>query len=118
VGPIYIDGLSTRDKQSQVLTQRRSLSKDGVLVLVLKVDRNTGRPVEAPVALSSGFMEDSETTQLFEDLGKLLAEKLTGDDNPEESPDEVRAKIRETARSFIASETRRSPTIIPVVMEV
>ena len=118
VGPIYIDGLSTRDKQSQVLTQRRSLSKDGVVVLVLKLDRNTGCPVEAPVTTASGFMEAVETTQLFEDLGKLVVQKLTDDENPVVGADEVRTKVRETARSFIASETRRSPMIIPVVMEV
>ena len=118
VGPIYIDGLSTRDKQSQVLTQRRSLSKDGVVVLVLKLDRNTGRLVEAPVTTASGFMEAVETTQLFEDLGKLVVQKLTDDENPVVGADEVRTKVRETARSFIASETRRSPMIIPVVMEV
>jgi len=117
-GPIYIDGLSTRDKQSQVLTQRRSLSKDGVVVLVLKLDRNTGRPVEAPVTTASGFMEAVETTQLFEDLGKLVVQKLTDDENPVVGSDEVRTKVRETARSFIASETRRSPMIIPMVMEV
>jgi len=110
-GPIYIDGLSTRDKQSQVLTQRRSLSKDGVVVLVLKLDRNTGRPVEAPVTTASGFMEAVETTQLFEDLGKLVVQKLTDDENPVVGSDEVRTKVRETARSFIASETRRSPMI-------
>ena len=118
VGPIYIDGLSTRDQQSQVLTQRRSLSKDGVVVLVLKLDRNTGRLVEAPVTTASGFMEAVETTQLFEDLGKLVLQKLTDDEKPVVGSDEVRTKVRETARSFIASETRRSPMIIPVVMEV
>ena len=117
-GPIFIDGLSTRDTQSQVLTQRRSLSKDGVVVLVLKMDRQTGRPAETPVAMASGFMEASETTQLFEDLGNLLANSLTDDDNPVVGAEEVRTKVRETARSFIASETRRSPMIIPVVMEV
>ncbi len=117
-GPIYIDGLSARDTQSQVLTQRRRLSKDGVVVLVLKLDRKTGRPAETPVAMASGFMELFETTQLFEDLGNLLSNNLSEDEYQEADPDELRTKIRETARRFIASETRRSPMIIPVVMEV
>jgi ribonuclease J len=117
-GPIYIDGLSARDTQSQVLTQRRRLSKDGVVVLVLKLDRKTGRPAETPVAMASGFMELFETTQLFEDLGNLLSNNLSEDEYQEADPDELRTKVRETARRFIASETRRSPMIIPVVMEV
>ena len=117
-GPIYIDGLSARDTQSPVLTQRRSLSKDGVVVLVVKVDRRTGLPLERPAALASGFMEDAESEQLFTDLGSLLFERLSVDGNTDPGREELRSKVRETARSYIASEARRSPMIIPVVMEV
>jgi ribonuclease J len=117
-GPIYIDGLSARDTQSPVLTQRRSLSKDGVVVLVVKVDRRTGLPLERPAALASGFMEDAESEQLFTDLGSLLFERLSVDGNTGPGREELRSKVRETARSYISSEARRSPMIIPVVMEV
>ena len=117
-GPIYIDGLSARDTQSPVLTQRRSLSKDGVVVLVVKVDRRTGLPLERPAALASGFMEDAESEQLFTDLGSLLFERLSVDGNTDPGREELRSKVRETARSYISSEARRSPMIIPVVMEV
>ena len=94
-GPIYIDGLSARDTQSPVLTQRRSLSKDGVVVLVVKVDGRTGLPLERPAALASGFMEDAESQQLFTDLGALLFERLSGDGNPGAGREELRSKVRE-----------------------
>ena len=117
-GPIYVDGLSTRDHQSQVFRQRRSLSHDGVVVVVVTLDRETGQPVDTPTTVASGFMEDSETGQLFLDLGAVVSEKLAGNGLVTEGWDELKTKVRETARGFIANETRRSPMIIPVVMEV
>ncbi len=116
VGPIFIDGISARDMQSPVLDQRKSLSKDGVVVVVMPVDGDTHRPAGAPLTVASGFMEESETRQLFEDLGVALVKKLSADGW--DSHDELKTKVRETARGFIGSATRRSPMIIPVVTEV
>ena len=116
VGPIFIDGISARDMQSPVLDQRKSLSKDGVVVVVMPVDGGTHRPAGAPLTVASGFMEESETRQLFEDLGVALVKKLS--DDGWVSQDDLKTKVRETARGFIGSATRRSPMIIPVVTEV
>ena len=119
VGPIYIDGLSSRDHQSDVFRQRRSLSHDGVVVVVVTVDRETGQLTDTPTAVASGFMEDSETGQIFASLGALLSTRLSENGLPADGVwDELKTKVRETARGFISSETRRSPMIIPVVMEV
>ena len=119
VGPIYIDGLTSRDHQSEVFRQRRSLSHDGVVVVVVTVDRETGQLTDTPTAVASGFMEDSETGQIFASLGALLSVRLSENGLPADGVwDELKTKVRETARGFISSETRRSPMIIPVVMEV
>ena len=117
-GPIYVDGLSRRDVQSPVLSQRRSLSKDGVVVVVLSVGRGTGVPTALPLTVASGFMEEGETGQLFEELGEHLITELSANGGLPADDDELRRKVRETARSFIANATRRSPMIIPVVTEV
>ncbi len=117
-GPIYIDGPSTRDHRSQVLSQRKDLSKDGVVVLVLSTDRETGQPVGDLKTVATGFMEASETKSLFKDLGVKVAESLNGEQDLSGQPDKLRSKVRETAREFIFVETRRRPIIIPVVLEV
>lgn len=117
VGPVYLDGLSTRSTGSPVLSDRRALSKDGVVVVILTWDRANGHPVK-PRIVSSGFMDPLETGQLFlelaEGLGHLLAEDLTGDLHQEQ----VKTKVRETAREFLYNKTNRQPMIIPVVVEV
>ena len=115
-GPIFIDGISARDVQSPVLDQRRSLSKDGVVVVVVTMDRGSHQPVKEPLTVASGFMDETETRRLFEELGAELYETLSADGWG--SQEELKTKVRETARGFIASATRRSPMIIPVVTEV
>ena len=120
-GPIFVDGLTTRDLQSPVLGERRSLSKDGVVVVVVTTDKKTGKLVGEPAAVASGFLDESETGTLFEELSVAVAQELTSKWSGSKENSEnggLKAKVRETARSFIAGSVRRSPMIIPVVLEV
>ena len=117
-GPIYVDGISRRDTRSKVLTQRRSLSKDGVVVVVVPLDRVSRSPAGDPLTVASGFMEEGETETLFQELGAHLVSELSLNGGPPPTEDEIKSKVRETARSFIGNVTRRSPMIIPVVTEV
>ena len=117
-GPIYVDGISRRDVQSPVLTQRRSLSKDGVVVVALTVEQGSLTLAAEPLTVASGFMEEGETDTLFAELAAHIVSELSFNGGSPASYDELKAKVRETARKFIASETRRSPMIIPVVTEV
>ena len=117
-GPIFVDGISRRDTMSQVLTQRRSLSRDGVVVVVVPLDRISRVPAGNPLTVASGFMEEGETDTLFRDLGAHIVSELAVNGGPPPTEDEIKAKVRETARSFIGNASRRSPMIIPVVTEV
>ena len=120
-GPIFVDGLTTRDLQSPVLGERRSLSKDGVVVVVVTTDKKTGKLVGEPAAVASGFLDESETGTLFEELSVAVAKELTSKWSGSKENSEnggLKTKVRETARSFIAGSVRRSPMIIPVVLEV
>ena len=116
-GPIYIDGLSTRDQTSEVLSQRKALSKDGVVVILVAEDRDTGQLIPEPKAFASGFMDASETGDLFRELTASLASELKHWDRPAGETEELKSKVKETARKFLVKETRRSPIIIPVVLE-
>ena len=117
-GPVYIDGLSTRDSQSEVLKDRRALAKDGIVMVVLPTDQKTGRLAQHPTAVASGFMDASETKQVFPGLTAAVAQVLDENQDLAGLPDLVKQKVRETARDFLSKETGRQPTIIPMVMEV
>ena len=120
-GPIYIDGLTARDDKSAVFSERRSLSKDGVVVVVVTTSKDSGEIVGEPVAVSSGFLDESETGNLFEELSFAVAKDLSNSGTRHKKNGEngeFKAKVKETARGFIASSVRRSPMIVPVVLEV
>lgn len=115
--PIFIDGLSARDSQSAVLRERRALAKDGVVVIVVAVDRATGRPAGRCQIRASGFMEAAETDGLFDELAALVDDVLA--DSPElaAAPERLKNKVRDAARRFLLNETRRRPTIVPALVE-
>ena len=115
-GPIFIDGLSTRDTGSQVLQERRALAKDGVVVLVLSADGETGQPSQYPKAVSGGFMEAAETKDLFEGLTTAVAQILAENPDLAGQPELTKQKVRETAREYLSNKTSRRPIIIPVVL--
>jgi len=120
-GPIYIDGLTARDDKSAVFSERRSLSKDGVVVVVVTTSKDSGEIVGEPLAVSSGFLDESETGNLFEELSFAVAKDLSNSGTRHKKNGEngeFKAKVKETARGFIASSVRRSPMIVPVVLEV
>ena len=121
-GPIFIDGLTTHDNTSEVLRQRRALSKDGVVVVAIPALNGwdgefAERPTGSPKIVSSGFINDSETGVLFQDLVEELRQILASNPEFHEEPELAKSKVRETARDFIAKATNKRPMIIPVVLE-
>lgn len=116
--PIFIDGPSARDIQSAVLQERRALARDGVVVVVVSTDRETGLPVSPAKVLASGFMDAAETEALFGKLSGLVDDLLA--DSPElmGRQERLKNKIRDAVRRFLQTEARRRPTIVPVLLEV
>ena len=116
--PIYIDGLSTHDPGSQVLRDRRSLSRDGVVVVILSTELETGRLIGAPQVIASGFMDAAETVQVFRGLADELEQVLVTSGPYFLDQDEMKSKVREIARQFLFNNTHRRPMIIPVVLDI
>ena len=75
------------------------------------------QPSGVPKIVSSGFMNDSDTGGLFQELIEELQKILASDPVFREEPELAKSKVRETARDFIAKSTHRRPMIIPVVLE-
>jgi ribonuclease J len=115
-GPIYLDGLNARDGRNQVLQERRALAKDGVVVVVLP-SRRGGRTAARPQIVASGFMDPGEAPPLFQRLGDLLGQLMAQEPGVGPIGEPAREKLRETARSYLSSETNRSPMILLVPMD-
>ncbi len=117
---IMIDGLGVGDVGEIVLRDRQSLAQDGMFVIVVVIDRQTGKVRGSPDIISRGFVYLRESKKLlYETRRKVveIVEKATGSDgavNWVYVKDEVRNKIGQ----FLFTKTQRRPMVLPVVIEV
>ncbi|MCH7787449.1 MAG: ribonuclease J [Chloroflexi bacterium] len=117
-GHVFVDGHTLWSMDSSVLKERRRLSKDGIVVVVINLDERTGEIVGTPALVSSGFAEMDESQDLFEKASKMILTNLEQEGNRVLELDKVRAKITESISSFLHKETRRRPTVLTVIEKV
>ena len=117
---VMIDGLGIGDVGQVVLRDRQMLAEDGMFVVVVIVDRQTGRVKGSPDIISRGFVYLRESKELLRDTRKRvigIVERATGTGgavNWSYIKDEIRNKIGQ----FLFSRTQRRPMVLPVVIEV
>jgi len=113
-GPVYLDGSITHLAGSQVLRDRRSLSRDGIVVIACSWSVNG---LEGPPKImSSGFMEVADTNELFESLGFEVERVIAENDGSWDSQDAIKTKVRQVSRKFIQEHVRKRPMIVPIVL--
>ena len=117
-GDVYLDGRIHLDKDSRMLEERRTLGRDGVVIIVLSLDRHTGVPVEEPAVVSGGFTEDERREDAFQRLSAAVFDDL--DRRPVYPIDVgyITQKVTKTARRILYKDMGRRPMIVPVTLEV
>lgn len=114
-GNVLIDGLGIGDVGNVVLRDRRMLSRDGFVVVVIALDKKSGRIVDGPDIVSRGFVYMREAEALLEDARKRVI-KLINRGNVQ--PDVAAGAIRDSLSQFLYQKTHRNPMIFPMVLEV
>ncbi|MBL7125299.1 MAG: ribonuclease J [Dehalococcoidales bacterium] len=117
-GNVYVDGLSVGDIGSVVLRNRRMLSRDGIVVVIIAINRQTGKLVGRPDIVSRGFVDTRESKDMIEESRDLVARTL---DHSGTRPAEwgfVYTKIRDILNRFYYEQTKRRPMILPVMVKV
>jgi ribonuclease J len=118
-GNVFVDGLSVGDVGQIVLRDRRALSQDGILIAVLTIDKETGQPVAGPDIVTRGFVYVRDSEELLAEARERVLAALHGLHGHASSDwSFVKDKIKYTLSEFLYEKTRRSPMILPVVMEV
>ena len=117
-GAILVDGLGVGDVGNAVLRDRTQLSKNGIVIISMTLDKASGRLVAGPEIDSRGFVYIREAEELIEEARSLVEE--TVEDCIREHADKARIRnlCREEASDFLWKKTKRRPMIIPVIMEV
>ena len=118
-GRVMVDGLGIGDVGSVVLRDRKHLSEDGVMIIVATIERESGRVMAGPDIVSRGFVYVRESEELLDEAKKLMKQVM--DDCVERGVREwgnIKSAMRDALSEFIYKETKRSPMILPIIMEV
>jgi ribonuclease J len=117
-GNVYVDGLSVGDVGTVVLRDRRMLSRDGIVMVIITVNRQTGKLVGRPDIVSRGFVDTREAKDMIEESRDVVAKAL---DHSGARPADwgfIYAKVRDLLHKFYYDQTKRRPMILPVMVKV
>jgi ribonuclease J len=117
-GNVFVDGLSVGDVGQIVLRDRKVLSQDGILMVVLTVDKETGQPLAGPDLVSRGFVYMRDSEALLDSAREHVLDSFIGLNGHSSDWAYIKDKIKHTLGDFLYEKTRRRPMILPVVMEV
>jgi len=118
-GKILVDGLGVGDVGNIVLRDRKQLSQDGIIIVVVTINKDSGEVVAGPDIVTRGFVYVRESEQLIEDSKERVREAL--DVCAKKHITEwavMKAQIRERLGKHLFEKTGRRPMILPIIMEV
>jgi ribonuclease J len=118
IGNVFVDGLGVGDVGQIVLRDRQVLAQDGILMVVLTVDKETGHPIAGPDLVSRGFVYMRDSEELLESARERVLESFIGLNGHASDWSFVKDKIKHTLSEFLYEKTHRRPMILPLVMEV
>ena len=114
---VYVDGLGVGDVDHVVLRDRQHLATDGMIVVVIAVDKRSGRVVGKPDVVSRGFVDVEESEELLERTRDMVVGALQGANHIAEWG-VIHSTVKEVVAKFLYEETRRRPMVLPVAVEV
>jgi ribonuclease J len=121
-GEVFVDGLSVGEIGQVVLRDRQLLSRDGMMIVVVTVDRMNGELIAGPDIVTRGFVYLRDSEPLIEQTKEVVRSALTQEINGNGShPTEwsfLTKKIRDTVSQYLYTQTRRSPMVLPLVIEL
>jgi ribonuclease J len=117
-GLVYVDGLGVGDVEQVVLRDRRHLAEDGILVVTVTLDRDTGTLRAGPDLISRGVIEPVLSIRLMADARGAALESIArfADSHPEISL--LQGAIHDAVSKTVYKQTRRRPMVIPVITEI
>lgn len=118
-GRVMVDGLGVGDVGNIVLRDRKHLSQDGLMVVVVTMDRESGTIVAGPDIISRGFVYVRVAEDLMDEAKKVvLAALLDCEEKNITSWNYIKGIIKDTLKNFLWQKTKRSPMILPIIMDV
>jgi len=117
-GHVYVDGLSVGDVGGVVLRNRRMLSKDGIVVAIIAINRQTGKLAGRPDIVTRGFVDTRKFKDMIEESRDLLAQTLNHSGVHATEWNFINNKVRDVLDRFYYERTKRRPMILPFMVRV
>lgn len=118
-GQVFVDGLGVGDVGNIVLRDRKHLSQDGILTVVVTIEKESGNVIAGPDVISRGFVYVRESEDLMEQAKEIVKKVL---ENCEEQHIKewatIKSNIKDSLRTFLYEKTKRKPMILPIIMEI
>ncbi len=119
VGAILVDGLGVGDVGNVVLRDRQHLAEDGIMIVVMSLDRMEGQLVAGPDIVSRGFVYVKESDELIEEARQTVDEALQKClDRGITDWGRLKNTTKDTLGDYVWKKTKRRPMILPIIMEV
>ena len=118
-GYILVDGIGVGDVGNIVLKDRKILSQDGLIIIIVLYDVSEGAIISEPEVLSRGFVYMKESDELIDAIKKITLKAISKSDEKKKD-DWVNKKnqIRDDIKNYVFEKTKRKPMILPVVMNI
>ncbi|MEJ2696703.1 MAG: ribonuclease J [Candidatus Sulfobium sp.] len=118
-GRIYVDGKGVGDVRDMVLRDRRRLAHDGIVLIVIGIEKLTGTIVSGPDIVSRGFVFEDASQEIINDVKELVYNSMKELDS-EIIADKslIQAKIRSVLKKYLRNTMDRKPMIMPIIFEV
>lgn len=118
-GKVLVDGLGVGDVGNIVLRDRKHLSSDGLIVVVVTISKESGLVIAGPDIISRGFVYVRESEDLLEEARLVIKEALNKCEEKKATEwSTIKSYIRDSLRRFIYEKTKRNPMILPIIMEI
>ena len=118
-GRVMVDGLGVGDVGSIVLRDRKHLSQDGLIIVVIGLERAANAVVAGPDIISRGFVYVRESEELMDEARSVMTTVLDNCNARDlKEWGTLKTKLRDVLSDFIYAKTKRSPMILPIIMEV
>lgn len=118
-GIVLVDGFGVGDVGNIVLRDRKQLSNDGILIVVVGMDGQSGQMVSGPDIVSRGFVYVRESEALLDEARLRVRNALSNmEENHLTEWSAIKSQVRDTLGRFLWEKTKRRPMILPIIMEV
>lgn len=118
-GQVLVDGLGVGDVGNIVLRDRKHLSQDGLMIVVVTMEKETGMVIAGPDIISRGFVYVREAEELMEEARAVVQEALMKCEEKHITGwSYIKGLIKDTLKNYLWQRTKRSPMILPIITEV